>query len=49
MLGVDHGGVADDPETDRELIKTTDQALDSADNLAQLVSQLATGKTDSCT
>ena len=49
MLGVHHGGAPNDPETHRELIKTRAQALDSADNLAQLVSQLATGKTDSCT
>ena len=48
MLGVHHGGAANDPVTHRELIKTPAQALDSADNLAQLVSQLATGKTDSC-
>jgi hypothetical protein len=49
MLGIHHGGAANDPVTHRDLITTPEHALDSADNLAQLVSQLATGKTDSCT
>jgi hypothetical protein len=49
MLGVHHGGAPNDPVTHRDLITTPAHALDSADNLAQLVSQLATGKTDACT
>lgn len=51
MLGVHHGGAANDPVTHRELITTPAQALDSADNLAQLVAQIITSKgvTDACT
>jgi len=51
MLGVHHGGGAVDGSTIRQNIKTPSQALDSADNLAQLVAQLTThaGRTDACT
>jgi hypothetical protein len=50
MLGVRHGGGALDGPTIRASITTPAQALDSADNLAQLVAQLTTpsGKTDAC-
>jgi hypothetical protein len=51
MLGVNHGGGASNGPTIRKNIKTPAQALDSADNLAQLVAQLTThgGRTDACT
>ncbi|MGH7843391.1 MAG: hypothetical protein ACREQT_17970 [Candidatus Binataceae bacterium] len=51
ILGVHHGGGALDGPTIREKITTIDQALDSADNLAQLVARLTTlgGRTDACT
>ncbi len=48
FLGVHHGGSALDGPTVRENIKTPDQALDSADNLAQLVSELMDGRRDLC-
>ena len=51
MLGIHHGGGATNGPTIRANIKTSVQALDSADNLAQLVAQLTTmgGRTDACT
>jgi len=51
MVGVHHGGGPSDGSTNRKNIKTPAQALDSADNLAQLVAQLTThgGRTDACT
>ncbi len=50
FLGVKHGGGALDGPTLRDRITTPQQALNSADNLAQLVSELTTpgGLTDSC-
>jgi hypothetical protein len=50
FLGVKHGGSSLDGPTIRGNIKTTAQALDSADNLAQLVAEIVTpgGKTDAC-
>ncbi len=51
MLGVHHGGGALNGATIRSAITTPAQALDSADNLAQLAAQLTTpkGVTDACT
>lgn len=51
MLGVHHGGGALNGATIRSAITTPAQALDSADNLAQLAAQLTTPKgfTDACT
>ncbi len=49
LVGVNHGGGALNTETHRELITTPDQALDSADNLAQMAAELAGSKTDACT
>jgi hypothetical protein len=50
LLGVGHGGQPLDGPTIRKLITTTAQALNSADNLAQLVAELETpgGRTDAC-
>lgn len=50
FLGVKHGGGALMGPTIRSAITTPAQALDSADNLAQLVAELttATGNTDAC-
>jgi hypothetical protein len=50
LLGVGHGGQPLNGPTVRSLITTTAQALDSADNLAQLVAELETpgGRTDAC-
>jgi hypothetical protein len=50
FLGVKHGGAALNGPTIRANITTPALALDSADNLAQLVSELTTvgAKTDSC-
>ncbi len=51
LLGVKHGGGALMGPTIRSAITTPDQALNSADNLAQLVAQLRTFKspnTDAC-
>src|SRR5262245_46179651 len=50
MVGVKHGGGALNGPTIRTAITTPAQALDSADNLAQLVAQLETrgGRTDAC-
>lgn len=51
MLGVHHGGGPSNAATNRSAITTPAQALDSADNLAQLAAQLTTrnGVTDACT
>jgi hypothetical protein len=51
MLGVHHGGGPSNAATNRSAITTSAQALDSADNLAQLAAQLTTrnGVTDACT
>lgn len=50
FLGVKHGGGTLNGPTIRGNIKTPSQALDSADNLAQVVGEIATlgGKTDAC-
>lgn len=50
MIGVTHGGGSLLGPTIRSAITTPAQALDSADNLAQLVAELETpgGKTDAC-
>jgi len=50
FLGIDHGGGPPDAPTPRDQIRTSRQALDSADNLAQLVAELVTpgAKTDAC-
>ena len=50
FLGVRHGGGALDAPTPRDRITTPNQALDSADNLAQLVAEITTlgAKTDAC-
>ena len=50
LVGVLHGGQALNVGTVRSLIKTTAQALNSADNLSQLVAELETpgGRTDAC-
>jgi hypothetical protein len=50
MVGVNHGGGGLQDPTNRSAITTTAQALDSADNLAQLVAELETpgGRTDAC-
>ena len=51
MIGIGHGGGAGMAPTLRSAITTPAQALDSADNLAQLVAQLRTFKTpntDAC-
>jgi hypothetical protein len=50
LLGVGHGGQPLNGPTIRRLITTPAQALDSADNLAQLVAELETpgGRTDAC-
>ncbi len=41
LIGVNHGGQPLNGGTDRALITTPAQALDSADNLAQLVAAIA--------
>jgi hypothetical protein len=48
FLGVHHGGGSLTGATDRSLITTSAAALDSADNLAQLVSEIMNGRTDAC-
>jgi hypothetical protein len=50
FVGVHHGGGPTDSATIRHNIRTTSQALDSADNLAQLVAEITTpgGRTDAC-
>jgi hypothetical protein len=48
FVGVHHGGGASNAPTPRSTITTSAQALDSADNLAQLVSELMNGTTDAC-
>ncbi|MEP7111041.1 MAG: peptidoglycan-binding domain-containing protein [Ferruginibacter sp.] len=50
MVGVAHGGGGLNDPTIRSAITTPAQALNSADNLAQLVAELETpgGKTDAC-
>ena len=50
MIGVAHGGGGLQDATRRNRITTIAQALDSADNLAQLVAELETfrGRTDAC-
>jgi len=50
FLGVHHGGGPLNGPTIRHNIRTTVQALDSADNLAQLVAEITTpnGRTDAC-
>ena len=50
FLGVHHGGQPLDGPDDPRLIKTSAQALDDANSLAQLVAQLTTrgGKTGAC-
>jgi peptidoglycan hydrolase-like protein with peptidoglycan-binding domain len=50
FLGVKHGGGSLGGPTVRSAITTPQQALNSADNLAQLVAELTTpsGKTDAC-
>lgn len=48
FVGVHHGGGALNAPTPRSSITTSQQALDSADNLAQLVSELMNGTTDAC-
>lgn len=50
FLGINHGGGAPDAPTPRAQITTSAQALDSADNLAQMIAELTTpgGKTDAC-
>ena len=50
FVGVDHGGGPLGGPTIRHNILTTMQALDSADNLAQLVAEITTpnGRTDAC-
>ena len=50
FLNVGHGGGAGMEPTPRDRITTTRQALDSADNLAQMIAELVTpgGKTDAC-
>lgn len=49
FVGVHHGGSSLGGETIRGSITTPEQALDSADNLAQLVSEIMNGKSDACT
>ena len=51
LIGINHGGGSLTDATVRSAITTTAQALNSADNLAQLVAELETpgGKTDACT
>ncbi len=48
FLGVNHGGGAANAPTPRSSIVTSAQALDSADNLAQLISELMDGTRDAC-
>jgi hypothetical protein len=50
LLGVNHGGQPLNKADDPRLVKTTAQALDDANSLAQLVAQLTTpgGKTGAC-
>lgn len=48
FVGVNHGGGAAQAPTPRASILTPEQALDSADNLAQLVSEIMNGRTDAC-
>jgi hypothetical protein len=50
LLGVGHGGQPLNGPTVRRLVTTTAQALNSADNLAQMVSEFETphGRTDAC-
>jgi hypothetical protein len=50
LVGLGHGGQPLGGGTNRKLITTTAQALDSADNLAQLVAELETpgGRIDAC-
>lgn len=48
LFGVKHGGQPIGKGTDQHLITTPDQALDSADNLAQLVSEIMNGRTNAC-
>lgn len=48
FVGVHHGGGAPQDATPRASILTPEQALDSADNLAQLVSEIINGRTDAC-
>jgi hypothetical protein len=49
FLRVGHGGSPTNGPTIRANIVTPDEALDSADNLAQLVSEIMNGRTDACT
>lgn len=49
FVGVKHGGSPNNGPTIRSIITTPDLALDSADNLAQLVSEIRNGRTDACT
>jgi len=50
FLDIGHGGGGGMEPTHRDRITTTRQALDSADNIAQMISELVTpgGKTDAC-
>ena len=50
FLGVHHGGGALNGPTIRSAITTPAQALDSADNISQLVAEIVTpgGRTDAC-
>jgi hypothetical protein len=49
FVGLHHGGGTANAATPRASITTSAQALDSADNMAQLVSELMDGRTDACT
>ena len=50
FLGVGHGGGGPQDATPRDKITTTTQALNSADNLAQMIGEMTTStrKTDAC-
>lgn len=48
FVGVHHGGGGPQDATPRASILTPEQALDSADNLAQMVSEIMNGRTDAC-
>jgi hypothetical protein len=49
FVGIHHAGGPVMGPTVRSRIVTSDQALDSADNLAQLVAEIMNGRTDACT
>jgi hypothetical protein len=50
LVGAHHGGQPPHVKTDLSAVRTVQQALDSAENLAEMVAELTApgGKTQSC-